>query len=87
MTWGVFDQFNTMAAKVRGSYQPGLCKRPSEVYPIVEDTRIVELSHPKKEESVPLAHVIFTVNFAETRKRLVHEFDKTRPCVRVATGP
>ena len=76
MTWGVFDQLNTMAAKVRGSYQPGPGKRPLEVYPIVEDRRIVELSHPKKKQKAPLAHEIVTMNFAETRKRLVLEFDK-----------
>jgi hypothetical protein len=75
MTWGVFDQLNAMAAKVGESYRPGK-RRRLRVYPIVEDRRIVELSHPKKKQKLPLAHVIVTMNFAETRKRLVRAIDK-----------
>ena len=75
MTWGVFDQFNAMAAKVKESYRPGK-RRPLRVYPIVEDPRIVKLSHPKKKQKIQLAHVIVTVNFAETKPRLLQAFDK-----------
>ena len=72
-TTGIVDQLNTMAEKVMERYRLG--QPHLEVYPIIEGPKIVNLSNPKKRERTPWVHVLFTVDFNKTKKRLLQEFD------------
>ena len=74
VTRGILDQLNMMAAKVMESYRLGEPQR--SVYPIIEGPIIVNLSNPRKKERVPWVHVMFTLDFSKTRKRLRQEFEK-----------
>ncbi len=70
---GIFDQLETMAAEVTESKK--LHKPQRKVYPIIEDPIFEARLHQRK-VSVAWVHVIFTLDFGKTKKRLLQEFDK-----------
>jgi hypothetical protein len=58
---GVFDQLKRMEAEVINNKMAG--KQSPKVYPIIEDSRFAWV------------HVLFTLDFRKSRKRLLREFD------------
>ena len=58
---GVFDQLKRMEAEAINNKRTG--KRSPKVYPIIEDSRFAWV------------HVLFTLDFCKSRKRLLREFD------------
>jgi hypothetical protein len=65
---GVFDQLKRMQAEVINRKRAG--ERPPKVYPIIE--AISEITS----NEFALVHVLFTLDFCKTRKRLLQEFDE-----------
>jgi hypothetical protein len=65
---GIFDELKTMAAKVMQNKRPRKPQR--KVYAIIEGWPL------QKKAQGPWVHVMFTLDFGKTKKRLLGEFDK-----------
>jgi hypothetical protein len=66
---GIFDQLKTMVAEAMESKR--LHKPQRKVYPIIE-APVLDLKKARR----AWVHVIFTLDFVKTKKRLLQEFDK-----------
>ena len=70
---GIFDRLKTMAAEVTESKKPHKPQR--KVYPIIEHPIFDARFHQRKVR-VAWVHVLFTLDFGKTKKRLLQEFDQ-----------